>query len=160
SNGLWAWQRRVLVGAAVSLAGGLVLVPEPTLIALLALLAFPFLCVVILRSIALWQLRSPPPRASAPPIQDDAELPLYTILVPLFREAEVVPQLVAALRALDYPPSRLEVMLIVEEVDHATQAALSGAGLDPHMQVVVVPEGQPRTKPRATQYAMQLAKGE
>jgi len=162
SVGLWSWQRRALVGAAILLAGGLALAPEPTLIALLALLAFPFLCVVILRGIALWQLRFPPPRVSAPLITgaSDAALPLYTVLVPLFREAGVVPQLVASLRALHYPASRLEIMLIVEEVDQETKAALEAAALDPHMQIVVVPDGQPRTKPRATQYAMQSAKGE
>jgi cellulose synthase/poly-beta-1,6-N-acetylglucosamine synthase-like glycosyltransferase len=32
--------------------------------------------------------------------------------------------------------------------------------LDAHMQVLVVPEGAPRTKPRATQYALQFARGE
>ena len=160
--GLWAWQRRVLIGAAMLLGCGLMLATEATIIALLALLAFPFLCVVLLRSIALWQLRSPPPRVAPPPAAhaSDAALPLYTILVPLFREAVVVPQLVASLRALDYPPERLEVMLIVEEVDRETKAALEAAGLDPHMRIIVVPDGQPRTKPRATQYALQLAMGE
>lgn len=41
-----------------------------------------------------------------------------------------------------------------------TQHALRHAALDPHMQVLVVPEGEPRTKPRATQYALQFAQGD
>ena len=91
---------------------------------------------------------------------NEASLPLYTLLVPLFREAGVVPQLLAALRALDYPRDRLEIMLIVEFVDDATHLALQRAALDPNMQVVVVPEGEPRTKPRACQYALQLSRGD
>jgi hypothetical protein len=33
----------------------------------------------------------------------DADLPVYTVLVPLFREAEVLPILADALKRLDYP---------------------------------------------------------
>jgi cellulose synthase/poly-beta-1,6-N-acetylglucosamine synthase-like glycosyltransferase len=87
-------------------------------------------------------------------------LPLYTVLVPLFREAGVVPQLLASLRAIDYPAERLEILLVVEGVDVATQLALQRALIDTHMQIVVVPEGEPRTKPRACQYALQFAQGD
>ena len=44
----------------------------------------------------------------------EPQLPVYTVLVPLLREASVVPELLDLLRALDYPAGRLEVMLIVE----------------------------------------------
>ncbi len=97
------------------------------------------------------------PEAAAP---SDDQLPVYTVLVPLFREARVVRELLAALRVLDYPAARLEVMLIVEAVDRETEEALRGALLPPHMQVLVVPDGEPRTKPRAIQYALQFAEGE
>jgi predicted LPLAT superfamily acyltransferase len=46
---------------------------------------------------------------------DDRELPRYTILVPLFREAAVVPRLTENLTRLDYPKSKLEIMLLCEE---------------------------------------------
>ncbi len=160
AGGLWVWQRRVLTGTLLGFAMGALLAPETTLIALLAIMAAPFLCVVMLRAVALWQLRSPL-RAPRPyPITSDAQLPVYTVLVPLYREASVVPELLTSLRALDYPPSRLEIMLIVECGDAETLIALRQAGLAAHMQIVTVPEGEPRTKPRATQYALHLARGD
>src|SRR5262249_34957228 len=84
----------------------------------------------------------------------------YSVLVPLLRETSIIPQLLASLRALDYPAERLEIMLIVERADADTQRALQGEAIDPHMQIIVVPEGEPRTKPRACQYALQFARGD
>jgi cellulose synthase/poly-beta-1,6-N-acetylglucosamine synthase-like glycosyltransferase len=160
ATGLWAWQRRALAGLFVAVCAGVALAPETTLIALLAIMAAPFLCVVVLRTVALWQLAHPLPKPSRAIALPDVQLPVYTVLVPLFRETGVLPELLASLRALDYPPDRLEVMFVVEQADGPTRAALAVAILDPHMQMLVVPEGEPRTKPRAIQYALQLAQGD
>ena len=154
ASGLWAWQRRALALSLVLLGVGMALAPEATLIGLLAIMAMPFLCVVVLRTVALWQLAHPLPKPTAPAAATPGPLPVYTVLVPLFREAGVVGDLLGSLRALDYPADRLEIMLVVEAVDGETRAALACARLDPHMQVLVVPEGDPRTKPRAIQYAL------
>ena len=54
----------------------------------------------------------------------DHELPIYTIICPLYREAGVVDNLVAAIRALDYPPEKLDVKLVLEADDHETRSAL------------------------------------
>ncbi|HTQ15024.1 MAG TPA: glycosyltransferase [Rhizomicrobium sp.] len=94
-----------------------------------------------------------------PPLADDM-LPVYSILVPLFHEAEVVPSLLRALSALDYPRDRLDIKLIVEADDAQTAAALQAHGLDAHFTIVVVPEGYPRTKPRACNHALLSARGE
>jgi cellulose synthase/poly-beta-1,6-N-acetylglucosamine synthase-like glycosyltransferase len=94
------------------------------------------------------------------PRLSDAELPRYTVLVAMFREARVLPQLVEALGALDYPPAKLEVKLVLEAVDAETIAAARGLRLPPHFEVVVVPDGSPRTKPRALNYALQFAGGD
>ena len=85
---LWGWQKAALAGL-----GGALLAPETTLAVLLAVMAVPFLCVVVLRSAALWNLIAPPaPAVEPPPVRIDAELlPLYSVLVPLYREASVVP---------------------------------------------------------------------
>ena len=160
ADGLWPWQRHALTGVFLTVGVALLAAPETLLIALPAVMALPFFCVVVLRTIALWQLRAPAPAVSPHRVADDAQLPLYTILVPLFREAAVVGDLLASLRALDYPPERLEVMLIVEEIDGETQEALAHAVVDAHMRVLVVPDGAPRTKPRAIQYALQFAHGD
>jgi glycosyltransferase XagB len=90
----------------------------------------------------------------------DADCPIYSLLIPLFKEPEVVQQLTEGLKALDYPKERLDARILVEEIDRETQAAL--AALDPPewIQVMVVPDGQPRTKPRACNYGLQEARGE
>jgi len=59
-------------------------------------------------------------RSAAP---SDADLPDYTIIVPLFREAAVLPILVDALRRLDYPASHLDIKLVFEEADLETYEA-------------------------------------
>ena len=54
----------------------------------------------------------------------DHELPVYTVLVPAYREPEVVSKLVAASSAaLEYPADRLEVRLLLEADDAETIAA-------------------------------------
>jgi cellulose synthase/poly-beta-1,6-N-acetylglucosamine synthase-like glycosyltransferase len=144
------------------MGSGAVLAPEPTLVALLAVMAVPFLLVVALRAVSLWHLLAgrPPPRNSSTAPIDLGAVPLYTVLVPLYRESAVVPHLLRALARLDYPAAKLEVLLIVERVDLETRAALRRARLAPHMRVLVVPDGTPRTKPRALQYALQFAHGD
>ncbi|MBA2482495.1 MAG: glycosyltransferase [Planctomycetes bacterium] len=94
-----------------------------------------------------------------PPVADD-ELPMFSVLVPLYREAEVVADLVAALGRLDYPHQRLEAMLLVEADDRETEAAIGAIVLPAWLRVVRVPPGTPKTKPRACNVGLALARGE
>ena len=164
ASGLWWWQKRALTGLLVVVCIAALLAPESALVGVLAIMAIPFLCVVILRSVALWHLlartASRAQSTAAESFAGETAFPCYTVLVPLFHEAGVVDQLLSALRTIDYPTDRLEVMLIVESVDGETQAALQRVELDSHMRILVVPDGAPRTKPRALQYALQYAQGD
>jgi cellulose synthase/poly-beta-1,6-N-acetylglucosamine synthase-like glycosyltransferase len=90
---------------------------------------------------------------------DERTLPVYTILVPLYREANVVGRLVEAIARLDYPRSKLDVKLIVEEDDFETTEALRRADLPPHFKLVVVPDALPKTKPKACNYGLIQAEG-
>ena len=90
----------------------------------------------------------------------DEDLPVYTVLAPMFREAEVVDQLVGNLTKLDYPVSKLEVLLLLEEDDEETISAAKAAGMPPWMTIVTVPRGQPQTKPKACNVGLFLARGE
>jgi hypothetical protein len=90
----------------------------------------------------------------------DNELPLYTVLVPAFGEANVIGDLVRHLAELDYPRDRLEVLLLLEEVDGATIDAAMRAGMPGSIRIVVVPDGQPRTKPKACNVGLHFAHGE
>jgi glycosyltransferase XagB len=90
----------------------------------------------------------------------DEDLPVYTVLAPMFHEAEVVGQLVANLARLDYPVSKLEVLLLLEEDDEETIAAAKAARMPQWMTIVTVPRGQPQTKPKACNVGLFFAKGE
>uniref|UniRef100_UPI0035B0BF38 glycosyltransferase family 2 protein n=1 Tax=Aestuariivirga sp. TaxID=2650926 RepID=UPI0035B0BF38 len=90
----------------------------------------------------------------------EADWPVYSVLVPLFRETRVLAQLTAALGQLRYPGDRLDIKLILEEDDILMQRAVAGLTLAPHVEVIVVPAGRPQTKPRALNYALQFCRGE
>jgi cellulose synthase/poly-beta-1,6-N-acetylglucosamine synthase-like glycosyltransferase len=90
----------------------------------------------------------------------DVEWPSYTILCPLYREAEVVSQFVEAMQALDYPTDRLQILLLTEEDDDATREAIRAKNLPAHFETVIVPDGKPRTKPRACNYGLLKATGD
>jgi cellulose synthase/poly-beta-1,6-N-acetylglucosamine synthase-like glycosyltransferase len=90
----------------------------------------------------------------------NAELPTYSILVPLRDEVEILPQLLAALEAMVYPRTKLDVIFIVEPEDGATRAALAASNLPVWMRVVVAPDDRRlRTKPRALNIGLMVARG-
>ncbi len=90
----------------------------------------------------------------------DEELPPYTVLVPLYREAAVLPRLIEALEELQYPRDKLEVLLLLEEDDRATIGAAHALALPDHVRMVIVPQALPKTKPRACNLGLALARGE
>lgn len=94
-----------------------------------------------------------------PPVAE-VDLPRYTVLVPAFGEANVIADLVEHLGHLDYPRDRLEVLLLLEEVDRPTIEAAMSSGLPAFVRIVVVPDGQPRTKPKACNVGLNFAHGE
>lgn len=97
--------------------------------------------------------------APHPPVET-AHLPRYSLLVPLFREANIAEELVKRLDALIYPRDRLEAFLLVEADDTETQAALRQTKLPAWMLILTVPPGDPRTKPRALNAALPFATGD
>lgn len=90
----------------------------------------------------------------------DADLPIYTVLVPMYREARVLPLLVSALTKLDYPASKLEVKLVLEEDDRETIEAAKALHPPGTFEIVRVPPSQPKTKPKACNYGLLFARGE
>lgn len=89
----------------------------------------------------------------------NANWPLYTILCPLYREAQVVPQFVQSMQSLDYPPEKLQILFLTEADDAETRNAIQALSLPPHFKILVVPDGKPRTKPRACNYGLIHAQG-
>lgn len=85
----------------------------------------------------------------------DDELPVYTVLLPVYDEPGIVVNLINGVGKLDYPDDKLEILLLIEEDDVATQAALLGADLK-SVRIVIVPHSEPKTKPKACNYGMSL----
>ena len=90
---------------------------------------------------------------------EDEELPVYSVLVPLRDEANMVPQLARALARIDYPAAKLEVLFIVEQRSPETVEAVRQVLDDPRFELIVVPDSEPRTKPKAMNFALPLVRG-
>jgi cellulose synthase/poly-beta-1,6-N-acetylglucosamine synthase-like glycosyltransferase len=95
-----------------------------------------------------------------PPGLSDAELPVYSVLVPLFREVRVLDQLIEALCRLDYPAAKLDIKLILEACDTETRQYMDKIALPDFFEVLVVPQTAPQTKPKAMNYGLQFARGD
>lgn len=109
----------------------------------------------------LWRLAA---AASLAPVKSRLALPptwpTYTILCPLYHEANVVPDLVAAIERLDYPRHALDVKLLIEGDDPDTLAAALAAAGAAHIEVIIVPATAPRTKPKALNAGLLRARGD
>jgi cellulose synthase/poly-beta-1,6-N-acetylglucosamine synthase-like glycosyltransferase len=105
-------------------------------------------------------LRDRRPAASATATTRLLRPPIVSLIAPLYQEPDIAATLVAHLARLDYPPERLEVLLAVEADDRTTRAALAATPMPPWCRVITVPDGQPRTKPRALNFALNFARGE
>jgi len=133
----------------------LTLSPRTAFISLLTTVAWISVGFSFLRLVA--SLASKPADLGRAKICED--LPNYSILVPLFHEAQMVNQLMEGLDALRYPRDKLEIILITEEVDPFTTQTVSSS-LRPPFLHIIVPKGSPQTKPRALNFALQYASGE
>ncbi|WP_144061250.1 glycosyltransferase [Hyphomicrobium denitrificans] len=156
------WQQTVMLGVPAIFTAALILLDESGFILWSLTLALPFLLIAIVRLVAVWHVLKRQPKFRRAPVGDrrfDTRLPTFSVLIPVYQEVAVIPDLVAAMRWLDYPPDRLEILFITEEQDQPTRHALLRAGLARNMRILTVPAGQPRTKPRALNYALQDARG-
>ncbi|MDN5863263.1 MAG: glycosyltransferase, partial [Salinisphaera sp.] len=152
--------RAAFVGALLALIAATVIAPftgNPML------MTFAILIVTApaaMRLLALAMHATPHLPSSLPLRPPDAELPAYSVLLPLRDEAHMVPQLYRAIDALDYPPEKLDVKFVVEGDSRTTIAAVKPYLADPRFELVVVPPAKPRTKPKAMNYALPLVRGD
>ena len=166
---LGAQRLRVAMWALAGAVGGaLALMPVAALLGLTLLASAVLVLTSALRLAAAFaafgrKRPGPPARCSGKTdMQDgteDAALPVITILVPLFREAETVERLINRLSRLTWPRHLLDVILVTEECDHLTARTLATTTLPGWMRVITVPDAPLRTKPRALNYATLFARG-
>ncbi len=145
-----------MVTMAILLLTTLALYPAVTIGIFSVLLCAIFLAAAALRlSSALHKQSTSEPSFRV----NDRELPIYTIICALYREEKVVDKLVAAIRALDYPIEKLDVKFVLEVDDAPTRRALNRLDLGPPFEIVIAPSVGPRTKPKALNVALPLARG-
>lgn len=104
--------------------------------------------------------KSPEIRITQNDMREIEDWPMYTIICPLFKEWEVLPQFIAAIAKLDYPKNKLQVIISLEEVDKKTIEEIGKMKLPPYFEVLVTPDTMPRTKPKACNYALLHTRGE
>jgi cellulose synthase/poly-beta-1,6-N-acetylglucosamine synthase-like glycosyltransferase len=89
----------------------------------------------------------------------DGDLPIYTVLVPVFRESNIIAKLISNLGSIDYPKTKLDVIVLMEANDEETVAAAKAMRPPEYVRLLVVPPGHPQTKPRACNYGLAFARG-
>ncbi len=155
----------LLLGVALlALLVGLWAAPTTTLFALNVPITLFFLTVVVFRTVVGI---SGAAAETTVTITDeelqslrDRDLPTYSILVPAYRESAVIGRLLRSLRARDYPADKLDILLLLEEDDTETLAAAKAAAPGANVRLMVVPSGQPQTKPKACNVGLLFAQGE
>ena len=166
------WQKSVLFSAFGLFLIGILLNPLFTLIFTISILTLIyFLDLIFSASVLMKSLKNPPEIK----IKDEEiaklkneELPIYTILCPLYREANILPQFLAALDLINWPKEKLDVLLLLEEDDHETIEAINKqslflrnkVNLPSYTRILIVPQSYPKTKPKACNFGLAHAKGE
>lgn len=150
--------------ALVVLAGLLALVPVATLVVFIALMTLSYTAVLAQR---LLLMRRAAASTVGVHVSDEearafpaSELPVYTVLVPAYQEPEVIARVMKFVDDLEYPRHKLDVKILLEADDAETIAAVRAVPALDHLSVVLVPPSTPRTKPKACNYGLTMARGE
>jgi glycosyltransferase XagB len=156
-------QRRVLALVGVARLVALVLAPLAVITGLIAA------ATVLYLGMLWYRLRMFASALGDPAIEsvtdEDAralpeqDLPVYTVLVPAYREPEVIGNLLAAIDRMDYPRGRLDVRVLLEADDQPTIEAARAAAPGSHVTLVMIPPSEPRTKPKACNVGLAGARG-
>lgn len=159
---LSAAQKVILVAGLVALPVATFLWPVPTIVAVNGALITFFVAantmkLLLIRRSLDYNAGIDQPDASRVP---DHELPVYTILLPVYHEAAVLEHLMTGIAQLDYPAHLLDIKLLLERDDAETREAVDSISLPANVDVLVVPDVGPVGKPRACNHGLDRARGE
>jgi hypothetical protein len=157
-------QRNWLIGLGVAFVLGVVISARLTFTAILALVTLIYLIAVVYR-VTLFIRSSKSENVEMVTDEEalrvpESELPSYTVMIAAYREASVIGKLIEHMSSLDYPADRIEVLLLIEEDDEETLETLRQIDPGPQFKLIVVPPGEPRTKPKALNFGLTLAQGD
>jgi cellulose synthase/poly-beta-1,6-N-acetylglucosamine synthase-like glycosyltransferase len=105
------------------------------------------------------ELKDDIPQYELANVKDD-DLPVYTILLPVYKEDKLIRKLIWNLRGLNYPKNKLDVKLLIEEDDDKTLNAVRKLDFPANFEVIVIPFMMPKTKPKACNYGIFFSRGE
>lgn len=161
ASGLSRSQRTTMILLGLLIMAGLVLSWTWTLSAFVLFANVVFFGAIVFKLICVVAGTASRVTMTAPPVErTDRDLPLYTVLVPVYREANVIGDLIENVAALEYPEEKLEVLVLLEADDEETIAAARAARPPATVRLVVVPDAAPKTKPKACNVGLFLARGE
>lgn len=156
---------RVVAGVVLLVVvAGLVLAPRATGVLLIGTVVLIYAASTVYRLLLVRRAVADDPTIQVSDAEaravPDADLPVYTVLVPAYGEPAVVARLVDGLTALEYPADKLEILLLLEADDAPTIAAARRVCPGTGIRIVVVPPSSPRTKPKACNFGLTEATGE
>jgi glycosyltransferase XagB len=156
-------QKQVFAAIAIPLLILMLWYPSPVLITLNVLMNLFLFASFLFRTMLCWMSCGESAQNTVTPAESAAlrnqDLPVYTVLVPMYKEPAVLPILAAALRNMDYPRSKLDIKLVLEADDTETINAAKALALDATFEIIRVPPSLPKTKPKACNYALKFARG-
>ena len=161
---LIAWQKVLLAIVIFVIFVGIVINLKLTLIIIIAILTLIYSQDLLFSIYILIKSLEHPPevkfdKRSLSKI-DEENLPIYSILCPLYKEAKVLPQFVEAIANIDWPDRKLDVLLLLEEDDRETINCVYKLNLPSYFRTLVVPDSLPKTKPKACNFGLGQARGE
>ena len=157
-------QFAVMVGLVLAGLTALYLAPVPVLLAVNVAVSLLFIGTILFK-LGVSYAGAAPERWETISEEDvarlkDHELPVYSVLVPAYREAGVVQQVLENITRLDYPKSKLDIIILLEEDDAETIAAAKAAQPPGNVRFVIVPDQMPKTKPKALNVGLYFARGD
>lgn len=88
------------------------------------------------------------------------DLPVYSILIAVYREQGMMPQLARAMRQIVWPEDRLDIQILIEADDGETLLAAELADFPPGTRLVIVPPGAVKTKANALNFGLARVHGD
>lgn len=158
------WQLVAISAIASFFIGGMFLNPFLFAVVFVAILSTIYFLDLLFSTFVLLKSLHFPPEIEITNVElesvNDEDLPVYSILCPLYREGKVLPHFLDAIAAIDWPKDKLEVLLLLEEDDEETHEVVKKLTLPSYVRTFVVPHSLPKTKPKACNYGLAHARGE
>ena len=87
-------------------------------------------------------------------------LPIYSILIPLYKEVGNIKIITEGIVNILYPKYSLDIVILVEENDPETIKELYATNISFPVRIIIVPYSLPQTKPKALNYGYYFTKGD